>query len=242
MTRATLCAVLAALLASGALADLASRPRARRTERRRRGTLTANDLPALKAVFALIAGVVVLPTAAALPANQSIVLLAAAVGAAFYSPDLWLRHRARARAAQMQRELGDVLDLLRVAVEAGLPVTRALAEVGRRHAGPLAEELRTTATAIELGVPREGALAALAQRAPLPAVATLTAAIERAERHGAPLADALEALATDARAERGRALTERAAKAAPKIQLAVALLLVPAAILVIAAGAMSSFV
>ncbi|MCW3050467.1 MAG: hypothetical protein JWO74_4751, partial [Solirubrobacterales bacterium] len=44
------------------------------------------------------------------------------------------------------------------------------------------------------------------------------------------------ALAADARARRARALQERAARAAPKIQLVVALLLVPAAMLVVGAA------
>ena len=124
-------------------------------------------------------------------------------------------------------------------VEAGLPVSRALGEVGRRHAGVLARELDATANAIELGVPRQGAIDALAARAPLPAIQALTAAIGRSERHGAPLAEGLRALASPARADQGRAMTEHAARAAPKIQLVVALLLVPAAMLVVAAGALA---
>ncbi|MFL5854689.1 MAG: type II secretion system F family protein, partial [Solirubrobacteraceae bacterium] len=75
------------------------------------------------------------------------------------------------------------------------------------------------------------------QRAlPLPAVRVLTAAIARADRHGAPLGPALEALAREARADRARALHEQAARAAPRIQLAIALLLVPAVLLIVAAG------
>jgi tight adherence protein C len=62
------------------------------------------------------------------------------------------------------------------------------------------------------------------------------AALQRAERHGAPLGPALAALAADARARRAQALRERAAKAAPKIQLVVALLLVPAVMLLLGAA------
>jgi hypothetical protein len=64
----------------------------------------------------------------------------------------------------------------------------------------------------------------------------LTAALLRAERHGAPLGPALHALATDARARHAQRLRERAARAAPKIQLVVALLLVPAVMLMVGAA------
>jgi tight adherence protein C len=201
--------------------------------------LTPRDAMALKAGAALVAGLLAAPLAAGASPRHAFALLAGVPAAAFFAPDLWLRRRAQGRRAALARELPDVLDLLRVAVEAGLPVSRALAEVGRRHAGVLAHELRTTANAIELGVPRQGALAALALRAPLPAVQALIAAIGRSERHGAPLSHSLTALAAQARADQGRAMTEHAARAAPKIQLVVALLLVPAAMLVVAAGAVA---
>jgi tight adherence protein C len=140
----------------------------------------------------------------------------------------------------MTLELADVLDLVRVAVAAGLPPLRALAEVGRRHGGLLAGELRTAAHEASLGVPRRAVLDALAARAPLPAVAALVTAIDRAERHGAPLDAALASLAAEARTARARAVRDRAARAAPKIQLVVALLLVPAVLLLVAAALVAS--
>lgn len=163
-------------------------------------------------------------------------LLPAAPLAGFLAPDLWLRRRARQRAKAMGEQLGDVLELLRVAVDAGLPVPRALGEVGRRHRGVLSHELRRAATLIELGVAHAVAIDGLARRCPAPGIPTLVAALRRAERHGAPLGDALAAQAAEARARRARAATEAAARAAPKIQLIVALLLVPSAMLLVAAA------
>ena len=72
-------------------------------------------------------------------------------------------------------------------------------------------------------------------------MAALVAALQRADRHGAPLAPALAALAADARAARARAVREQAAKAAPKIQLVVALLLVPAVMLLVGAALAAAF-
>ena len=89
---------------------------------------------------------------------------------------------------------------------------------------------------VTLGVPLERALASMAERAPLPEVQALTAALERARRHGAPLADTLAAQARDARFALARHAREEAARAGPKIQLVVALLLVPSVLLLVAAA------
>ena len=128
-----------------------------------------------------------------------------------------------------------MLDLLRVAVGAGLPVGRAIGEVGRRLRGVLAGELAAAAVRLQLGAARGDVLRELVARCPGPGVATLAAAIARSDRHGAPLAPALSALAAEARAEQSRRLRDDAARAAPKIQLVVALVLVPAVMLLVGA-------
>jgi tight adherence protein C len=197
--------------------------------------VTASELMAVKWGAAVAAAIAALPAATVLPGRLGPLAVAAAPAAAFLAPDLWLARRTRRRRAAMAAELADVLDLLHVAVAAGLAPLRALGEVGRRRSGPLAAELRATATRAALGVPRADALAQLARRCPLEGIAALTAAIARAERHGAPLGPALMALAADARAQRAQRLRERAGRAAPKIQLVVALLLVPAVMLLVGA-------
>ena len=198
-------------------------------------TVVVAEVMALKCGAAVAAFAAALPAAALLPGRLGTVAIVAAPAGAFVAPDAWLARRTRRRRAAMAAELPEVLDLLHVAVSAGLPVLRALGEVGRRRGGPLAVELRTAATRAALGVPRAQALERLARRCPLDGVAALTAAIARSERHGAPLAPALRALAADARAERAQRVRERAARAAPKIQLVVALLLVPAVMLLVGA-------
>jgi tight adherence protein C len=194
------------------------------------------DVMAVKAGAALLALVVTLPLAAALPGRLGPVAAVAAPAGGFLLPDLWLARRIRRRGRMMAAELPDVLDLLRVAVDAGLSPARAIQEVGRRRHGVLAAELRAAAARIELGVPRATVLETLERRCPAEGIAPLTAALLRAERHGTPLGPALEALAADARARHAQRLRERAARAAPKIQLVVALLLVPAVMLLVGAA------
>jgi tight adherence protein C len=194
------------------------------------------DAMAVKGGAGAAAALAAAPVLAGFSLRLMAVALVTAAAAGFLAPDLWLARRARRRAACAALELADVLDLLRVAIAAGLPVGRALSEVGRRRGGLVAAELRMVAERMALGVPRAEALAVLQRSIALPAIGLLTAAIARADRHGAPLAPALTALARDARADRARALHEQAARAAPRIQLAVALLLVPAVLLMVAAG------
>jgi tight adherence protein C len=198
--------------------------------------LGPQDVMAAQCAAALAGGLAAIALEGLAPGRLGLLVLAAGPVAGFLLPELALRRRARQRAAAIALELADVAELLRVAVAAGLPTSRALHEVGRRHPGVLAAELGAAADRMALGLPRAAALARLRRRAPVAGVAALTAAIERADRHGAPLGPALTALAEDARAERARRIRERAARAAPQIQLVVALLLVPAVLLLVAAG------
>jgi tight adherence protein C len=199
-------------------------------------TVAVADVMALKCGAALSAGLAALPVAAILPGRLGPVAILAAPAGGFLAPDAWLARRTRRRRVAIAAELADVLDLVHVAVAAGLSPLRALGEVGRRRGGVLAAELRTAATHAALGVPRTQALERLARRCPSDGVTALVAAIRRTERHGTPLGPALQALATDARAQQAQRTRERAARAAPKIQLVVALLLVPSVMLVVGAS------
>jgi tight adherence protein C len=197
---------------------------------------SAEELAAVRAGGALVALAGVLPLAWAAPGRLGLALLALAPAAAYGGPSLWLWRRTRHRAHAVDRELADVLDLLRVALAAGLAPMRALAEVGRRHPGVLAAELRRAAQRRALGLPAATVLDELERRCPGAGVPALCAALRRADRHGAPLNGALCAQARDARAASAARTAEAAARASPRIQLVVALLLVPSALLLVAAG------
>jgi tight adherence protein C len=204
--------------------------------------ISVGDVMAVKAGAALAglaAAVALLPAA---PGRLGAVLLAGGPAAGFLAPDAWLRRRAARRRRTIDLELADVLDLLRVAVAAGLAPGRALAEVGLRHPGLLAAELRRAAARAELGIPRATAYRELERRCRAAGVPALVAALGRADRHGAPLGPALAAEARAARARAAHRAAESAARAGPQIQLVVALLLVPAVLLLVAAALLPAIV
>jgi tight adherence protein C len=200
------------------------------------------DVMAVKVGAALAALTVVTLALPVAPGRTAVLLLTAAPAAGYLAPDAALRRRIRRRTCAIEAELADVLDLLRVAVAAGLAPGRALAEVGRRHPGILAAELRRASARATLGVPRADTYADLEARAPAQGIPALTAALQRADRHGAPLQPALTAEAAAARARQAQRAAEQAARAAPQIQLVVALLLVPAVLLLVAAALLPAIV
>lgn len=181
------------------------------------------------AVGALLAA----PTA---PGRLSWLVAAALPAAGFFLPDAMLERRARRRRRQLLASLPDALDLLAIGSAAGRSPLAGLGEIASAGTGPLAEELRVVVAEVECGRPLSKALATLRERVPGSEVATLCASIERSRLLGSPLADQLRRQAAALRRDHRRATEERAARAAPKIQLVVALVLVPSVLLMIAAA------
>ena len=204
--------------------------------------LSTGDVMAVKGGAALVALVAAIPLGAVLPGRLPAVAAVALPALGFFAPDLWLSRRVRARARAMEEELPDLLDLLRVGLEANLPLRRARAEAARRTPGALAREVRRAVTELELGLPSDGVLERFAGRCPAAGTPALVGVLRRAGRYGAPPAEALAAQAREARAARARRVREEAARAAPKIQLVVALLLVPSVMLLVAAALVHSLV
>lgn len=194
------------------------------------GVLIARGLGA--AISMLVATV----AAPAAPGRLSWLVLAGMPAAGFVAPDALLERRVRLRRERLIAALPDALDLLAVSAATGRSAAAGFAEIAAGREGPLASELAMTVAEISAGVPQERALASLRERVSGSQLAALVAAIERSRRYGSPLADQLRRQASALRVDQRRAVQERAARAAPKIQLVVALVLVPSVLLMIAAG------
>lgn len=209
------------------------------TERIRRAGLEGRLQPAAvvlaKAVGVAIGGMAALTAAPALPARLAAPGAALILAAGFLAPDAALERVARRRRERLVAALPDALDLLAVGAASGRSPGSLLGEVAEGTIGPLAGELAVAVAEIECGSSEGEAIAALRERVPGIEVGALAAALERSRRYGSPLADQIHEQATALRRQERRRIEERAARAAPKIQLVVALVLVPSVLLAIGA-------
>jgi tight adherence protein C len=180
--------------------------------------------------------VAALAAAPAAPGRIGLLVAVAMPAAGFVAPDALLEREARRRHRRLLASLPDALDLLAIGSAAGRSPAAGFGEIARDGSGPLAEELRIAVAELECGRPLAAVLAALRERVPGSEIATLCASIERSRRLGSPLADQLRRQSAALRRDQRRAVEERAARAAPKIQLVVALVLVPSVLLMIAAA------
>jgi tight adherence protein C len=206
---------------------------------RRSGLESRLPLPAVliaKLAGTVLGALVALLAAPAAPGRTSLLVAIAMPAAGFVVPDALLEREARRRQRRLVAALPDALDLLAVSAGSGRGPAAGLEQLARASEGPLADELRLTVAELSCGMPLSAALQSLRVRVPGSELATLVASIERSRRFGSPLAEQLRRQASALRRDSRRLVEERAARAAPKIQLVVALVLVPSVLLMIAAG------
>jgi tight adherence protein C len=200
------------------------------------GRLSPAALIAAKAAAAVLSMPVAAAAAPIAPGRLGSLVLVGVPAAAFLAPDLVLDRMSRARRARVVAALPDALDLMATGAATGRGPGALLADAMRGASGPLREDLARTVAAIECGTAQERALRELMERSRGEGLAALAGALERSRRHGSPLAHSLHEQAGSLRVEQRRRIGEHAARAAPKMQLVVALLLVPSVLLVVAAA------
>jgi tight adherence protein C len=188
-----------------------------------------------KLTFVALGGLTALAVIPAAPGRIALLVAVGMPAAGFFVPDALLERRARLRSRRLLGALPDAFDLLAVGAASGRSPAAGFAELAQAE-GPLADELRMTVAELSCGRPLAEALQSLRTRVPGGEIAGLCAAIERSRRFGSPLAGQFRRQSSALRRDQSRAVEERAARAAPKIQLVVALVLVPSVLLMIAAA------
>jgi tight adherence protein C len=188
---------------------------------------------ALTAATGLCLGTILV---APLPGRLGPLLLAGMACFGFLLPDLSLERAARRRHRRMVVALPDALDLLAVSVATGRPIAAGLQELGESGRGPLAEEFALTGSDMAWGTGQQSALDCLRRRIGGAEIASFCATLERSRKLGSPLAEQLRRQASTLRQDQRRSIEEQAARAAPKIQLVIALVLVPSVLLLMVAA------
>ncbi|GGH40054.1 type II secretion system F family protein [Microbacterium album] len=145
-------------------------------------------------------------------AGPSLLLPLLSGAAGVLACDAILTARARARAARIADELPTVLEFLALCLAAGEGILDSLRRVGALGSGELTAELRAALLDVGTGSSLPDALTAMSRRLRVPALSRAVEHIVAALDRGAPLAQALQSQAADAREEAKRALIETAGR------------------------------
>lgn len=206
------------------------------------GLLSGREFVALKLLFPAVFGIVwllalrlagrLLPD---LASNAALLSLAGLVMLYLY-PVLWLRQTLAKRHRSIQRALPFVLDLLTLAVEAGLDFMTALQRnTERRQLDALNEELIRMIREIQLGTPRRTALRNMGQRVDLADLRSVTYALIQADELGVSIGAILRIQADQLRQRRfDRA--EKLANEAPVKMLGPLMLFIFPAVFIVLLG------
>lgn len=201
--------------------------------------LTPRAVPAARAACALAAVPIALTVSPVAPGRVGLIVAVGVPASAALIPDLLIERLARRRRARIGARLPDSLELIAVGAGAGGNAAMLLRAAGRAVSGPLREELTITVAELDCGVRTSEALHGLGTRSGSE-LAGLAVLLERSRRLGSPLSAGLQRQAATLREDYARQVEERAARAAPKIQLVIALLFVPSVLLLVAAAILAN--
>ena len=169
------------------------------------------------------------------------------VGAAFgyYLPKYFLIKKTTARQLRITWGLADAMDLMVVAVEAGLGLNASLNRVAEElkilHPD-LHKELELVNLEIRVGRSREEALRNLSERTGVDDIRSFVALLIQADRYGSSIAKAVRIFAESLRTKRRQRAEQASAKAALKLLFPLTLFLFPVIILVVLGPALLNLI
>ncbi|MGH2756164.1 MAG: type II secretion system F family protein, partial [Actinomycetota bacterium] len=150
------------------------------------------------------------------------------VPAAAMMPKMWLTRKVEERKHKIGLGLPDTLDLLTIAVEAGLGFDAAMSRVVNAITGPLSDELYRMLQELKIGVPRHQALKNLSERTEVEALDQFITAVNQADAFGISIGKVLRVQAQQLRLKRRQIAQEKAAKTPIKILLPLMVCIFPA--------------
>jgi tight adherence protein C len=156
-----------------------------------------------------------------------------------FLPYMQITGAAQERLKNVSRGLPYAIDLMALAMGAGLDFPGAVRQVVQKSSNPddpLVEEFTLLTQSLSLGRTRRDALTEFAKRAPVEAVKEFVGSLVQAEERGNPVAEVLQIQATGSRTRRSVRAEELAAKAG--VAMIGPLMLVFAAVMMLILGPM----
>jgi tight adherence protein C len=153
----------------------------------------------------------------------------------FYGPSLWLKSRIDERRRRIEQGLPNALDMLQVAVEAGMGFDAAMNRVAHEMARvvpPIAEEFMTVQLEIQAGMERQRAFLNLAERTGVDEMSAFANVVLQSAQFGSSISAALSVYADEMRLSRELKAQERANKLPVKMSGVMALLMMPTLLLI----------
>jgi tight adherence protein C len=158
------------------------------------------------------------------------------------APLVIVDRRARRRMEDIDHELPELIDILVVAVEAGLGFSGSLQTASERLEGPLGDELRLALQQQNMGLSTPEALQNMLARADTPAMRSFVRAVTQGETLGVSIGEILRSLAIEMRKRRRADAEERAQKAPIKILFPLVFLIFPAMFVILLGPAIFDFI
>jgi tight adherence protein C len=157
-------------------------------------------------------------------------------GAGWFLPFMLVRRLAARRVQTVERGLPDAIELLVVAVEAGLALEDSLERIVvelRRSQPALAEELSILVADLKVLPNREEALTKFAERVDRPTVRSVVMTLAQTMQYGTPLAQSLRVMSAELRNDTLVKLEERANRLPVLMTVPMIVFLLPAIFLVV---------
>jgi tight adherence protein C len=194
---------------------------------------------ALPVMFMLYAGISRVP----MGFNGVLAVIVGLAAVGYCLPNLYLRHRIANRQREIFETFPDAIDLMTVAVEAGLALDAAIARVGQEmgvNSSVLEEEIHLVGLELRAGATREQALRNLALRTGVEEVELFVAMLVQSDRFGTSMADSLRVHSDSLRTKRRLRAEEAAAKIPLKLLFPLVFCIFPAMMLVLLGPAVIS--
>jgi len=214
--------------------------------RRRLTAAGIYTLPPLAFVGARAITAVVLPgvvafAASAFGAGFGLLVFGVVIGAllGWRLPDVVIERRAKARVAQIDRDMAELVDLLIVTIEAGVGFSGALQHAAERVTGPLGDELRLTTQETRMGLSTTESLSNMMARVDSPSMRSFVRSVLQGEQLGVSIGQIMRNLASEMRKRRRAIAEERAQKAPIKMLFPLVFLIFPSLFIVLLYPALS---